>query len=154
VSIDIRRVGLDDVDAVSVLFDAYRQFYGQQSNPGRARDWLGERLQRDESVIWMALRNGTPCGFVQLYRMFSSVRTARLWILNDLFVAMDARRQGVARTLLDAAAQFARDDGAAAILLETGRDNAPARALYRAAGWHEDDSQWYSLPLCQAPSNG
>ncbi|WP_159017158.1 GNAT family N-acetyltransferase [Cognatiluteimonas profundi] len=150
-SIAIRRVALDDVGDVVPLFDAYRQFYGQPSDAQRARDWLGERLQRDESVILVALNDGAPCGFVQLYRMFSSVRTARLWILNDLYVAADARRKGVARMLLDAAAQFARDDGAAAIMLETGRGNAPARALYRAAGWHEDDSQWYSLPLCQAP---
>jgi GNAT superfamily N-acetyltransferase len=82
--------------------------------------------------------------------MFSSVRTARLWILNDLFVAADARRQGVARELLEAAAQLARDDGAAGLMLETSRDNQPARALYIAAGWNEDASQWYSLALNQA----
>ena len=35
--------------------------------------------------------------------------------------------------------------GAAGISLETGRDNAAARALYRAAGWNEDATQWYSL---------
>ena len=84
-------------------------------------------------------------GFVQLYPMFSSVRTARTWILNDLFVAPAARRGGVARALLEAAAAFAREDGAAGLSLETGRDNAAARALYRAAGWHEDETQWYSL---------
>ena len=32
-------------------------------------------------------------------------------------------------------------------MLETTRDNAAARALYRAAGWREDETQWYSLPL-------
>ena len=79
--------------------------------------------------------------------VISSVRMARLWILNDLYVAPDARRAGVGRALLDAAAHFARDDGAAAIMLETGRDNAAARALYTAAGWNEDASQWYSLSL-------
>jgi ribosomal protein S18 acetylase RimI-like enzyme len=79
--------------------------------------------------------------------MYSSVRTARTWILNDLYVADQARRRGVARALLDAAARFARDDGAAGISLETTRDNAAARALYRAAGWHEDQTQWYSLSL-------
>ncbi len=152
-SIAIRRVALDGVDEVVPLFDAYRQFYGQPADAQRARDWLGERLQRDESVILVALLDGTPCGFVQLYRMFSSVRTARAWILNDLYVAADARRRGVARMLLDAAAELARQDGAATIMLETGRGNAAARALYRAAGWHEDDSQWYSLPLCQYPAN-
>jgi GNAT superfamily N-acetyltransferase len=75
------------------------------------------------------------------------VRTARLWVLNDLFVAAGARRQGVARALLDAATRFARDDGAAGLMLETSRDNQPARALYAEAGWNEDASQWYSLPL-------
>ena len=39
------------------------------------------------------------------------------------------------------------EDGAAGILLETTRDNAPARALYRAAGWDEDETQWYSRSL-------
>ena len=32
-------------------------------------------------------------------------------------------------------------------MLETGRANVAARALYRDAGWDEDDSQWYSLSL-------
>jgi GNAT superfamily N-acetyltransferase len=73
------------------------------------------------------------------------VRTARTWLLNDLFVAEGARRGGVARALLDAAAAFAREQGAAGVMLETTRDNGPARALYRAAGWNEDESQWYSL---------
>ena len=41
-------------------------------------------------------------------------------------------------------------DGAAGISLETGRDNAAARALYRAAGWNEDATQWYSLPLSRS----
>ena len=86
-------------------------------------------------------------GFVQLYPMFSSVRTARTWILNDLYVDAAARRQGVARSLLDAAAAFARADGAAGISLETTVDNAAARALYRSAGWGEDATQWYSLAL-------
>jgi GNAT superfamily N-acetyltransferase len=146
-TVSIHRAQLVDLDAVAPLFDAYRQFYAQPSDPQRARAWLEARLRCGESVVLVATRDGLAVGFTQLYPMFSSVRTARLWILNDLFVASDARRSGVARALLDAAAGFARDDGAAAIMLETGRDNAGARALYRAAGWSEDESQWYSLPL-------
>jgi ribosomal protein S18 acetylase RimI-like enzyme len=147
VTVSVRRATLDDLDAVAPLFDAYRQFYGQPSDAARARAWLSDRIQTGESVVLLAQVDGRPSGFVQLYPMFSSVRTARLWILNDLFVAGDARRRGVARALLDAAAKFARDDGAAGLMLETARDNAPARALYRAAGWQEDASQWYSLAL-------
>ena len=141
----IRRAAETDLDAIAPLFDAYRRFYHQPSDLPRACDWLRERMQRGESVVLVAERDGTAIGFTQLYPMFSSVRTARLWILNDLFVAADARRLGVARALLDAAAQACKEDGAAGLMLETGRDNAAARALYRAAGWHEDESQWYSL---------
>jgi ribosomal protein S18 acetylase RimI-like enzyme len=51
----------------------------------------------------------------------------------------------VANALLAGAAGFAKEQGAAGLMLETTRDNAPARALYRAAGWSEDETQWYSL---------
>ena len=40
---------------------------------------------------------------------------------------------------------FAREDGAMGISLDTSQDTAAARALYRAAGWNEDATQWYSL---------
>jgi GNAT superfamily N-acetyltransferase len=136
-----------DLDALSRLFDAYRQFYDQPSDLESARDWLRNRLRFGESKVLVARQGGDIVGFAQLYPMFSSVRMARSWILNDLFVLPATRRQGVARALLDAAAEFARDDGAALISLETTRDNATARATYRAAGWREDDTQWYSLRL-------
>ena len=141
----IRRAGVADLDAASVLFDAYRSFYGQAHDLFRARSWLAERMAREESVLLLAERDGMTVGFTQLYRMFSSVRTGRLWILNDLFVDASARRCGTARALLDAAAAIARDDGSIGIMLETARDNEAARALYVAAGWSEDASQWYSL---------
>ena len=116
-----------DLDALAALFDAYRQFYGQPSDLAAARDWLRNRLRFGESRVLRARRNRDAVGFAQLYPMFSSVRMARTWILNDLFVDSAARRGGVARALLDAAAAFAREDG--------------------AAGWNEDATQWYSLPL-------
>jgi len=143
---DIRRATLEDLDLVAPLFDGYRRFYGQAADIPRAKAFLRERLERNESTILLAMRDGQAAGFTQLYPLFSSVRTARLWLLNDLFVAEHARRGGVARALLDAAVAFAREQGAAGVMLETMRDNTPARALYRAAGWHEDDTQWYSVP--------
>ncbi len=146
-TISISRAGPADLDALAALFDAYRQFYGQAPDLARARQWLRERLRFGESMVLVAKRGDAAVGFVQLYPMFSSVRTAKTWILNDLYVDAGARRQGVARRLLDAAAAFAREDGAAGIALETTQDNAAARALYRAAGWQEDATQWYSLAL-------
>ena len=143
----IRRAGADDIARVAPLFDAYRSFYGQPPDVARADAFLRERLARGESALLLAERAGDTLGFTHLYPLFSSVRTVPVWLLNDLFVDAAARRQSVARALLDAAAAFARGQGAAGLMLETGRDNQAARALYRAAGWHEDATQWYSLPL-------
>jgi GNAT superfamily N-acetyltransferase len=141
----LRSATLDDLDAITPLFDAYRRFYAQPGDLQRARDFLHDRLHRGESAILLAKLDGRTVGFTQLYPMFSSVRTARIWILNDLFVDETARRRGVAHALLEGAARFAKERGAAGLMLETTRDNAPARALYRAAGWDEDETQWYSL---------
>lgn len=149
-SVAVRRITTEDLDAVVPLFDAYRRFYAQPGDLQRARDFLQERLQHGESAILFAELDGRAAGFTQLYPMFSSVRTARVWILNDLYVDETARRHGVARTLLDAAAQFAKEQGAAGLMLETTRDNDAARALYRAAGWNEDATQWYSLSFAPA----
>ena len=143
----VRQAGLDDVDKLVPLFDAYRQFYDQPSDLTRARNWLRARIGANESVVLIAERDGLPVGFTQLYPMYSSVQTARIWVLNDLYVIPEERRHGAAKALLKAAIDYARDDGASRLQLETGRRNEAARALYRDAGWQEDDTQWYSVLL-------
>ena len=143
----VRQATLEDVDALVPLFDAYRQFYAQPSDKTRARNWLRARIGNNESVVLLAERDGAAIGFSQLYPMYSSVQTARIWVLNDLYVDPDQRRHGVARALLKAAEEFGKDDGAAFIVLETTRVNETAHALYRDAGWREDATQWYSKHL-------
>jgi ribosomal protein S18 acetylase RimI-like enzyme len=68
------------------------------------------------------------------------------WVLNDLFVASGARRQGVAAALLEAAAVHARALGVSSLSLTTGRDNQAAQALYESLGWQRDD-HFYSYAL-------
>jgi ribosomal protein S18 acetylase RimI-like enzyme len=131
----IRRATVDDVDAIAPLFDQYRMFYQQPSDPALAQRFIGERLQRDESVIFLAEVGGKVAGFTQLFPSFSSVRAGRAFVLNDLYVDIAARRLGVARALLQAAADFARADGAIRLELETDPDNRSAQALYRHMGW-------------------
>ena len=97
--------------------------------------FIGERLQRGESVIFVAEAGAKVVGFTQLFPSFSSVRAGRAWVLNDLYVDIAARRLGVARALLQSAADFARSDGAIRLELETDHDNRSAQALYRHMGW-------------------
>ena len=142
----LRRATVADLDAVAPLFDAYRQFYGQRPDPAAARAFLGERLARDESVIFLAVaEDGEALGFTQLYPSFSSVSVRRLWVLNDLFVRPGGRRGGVGRRLLERAREFAIETGAKGLTLSTAVDNAAAQALYESCGWREDEFKHYVL---------
>ena len=136
----IERAALKDLDQVVPLFDDYRRFYGQRPDPDAARAFLSERIERDESVIYVAYTEpGDAAGFTQLYPSFSSVSMKPLWILNDLFVRSDIRRGGVARALLERARQHALDTGAKGLILSTGVQNKPAQTLYESCGWLRDD---------------
>jgi ribosomal protein S18 acetylase RimI-like enzyme len=145
----IRTATPDDLDDAARLFDAYRQFYGQPTDPAAGRAFLAERMAQRESVLLLAWQDGRAVGFAQLYPMFSSVRMAPVFVLNDLYVDANARRAGVGRQLLDAAAVAARAAGARRIVLETVVENRVARALYRDAGWDEESTQWYALDLAE-----
>ena len=138
----IRRAGPADADAVAPLFDAYRQFYQQPADPTLARAFITERLERDESVIFLAERDGQAVGFVQLYPLFSSTapRPRRLWLLNDLYVVPEARQGGVGRALMGRARRLAEDTGACGLELATARTNTIGQRLYESEGYRRDDA--------------
>jgi GNAT superfamily N-acetyltransferase len=91
-------------------------------------------------VIFLALASdGSAAGFTQLYPTFSSASVKRISILNDLFVDPIARRRGVGRALLKAAADFGRSAGAGRLTLSTAHTNTSAQLLYEASGWLRDE---------------
>ena len=98
-----------------------------------------------ESVIFLALRNDLqqPLGFTQLYPSFTSVSLGRIWILYDLYVTPEVRRQGIGRRLMVRAHQFARASGALGLELSTARDNKSAQALYESLGYVRDKEFYY-----------
>ena len=98
--ITIRMATSDDLEGLTALFDGYRRFYGNLSDIEGARRFLAARLAASESVVFVAARAGVLVGFTQLYPSFSSGSMRRLWILNDLFVAPAARRNGIGGALM------------------------------------------------------
>jgi len=145
--ITIRKATIDDLGAVAPLFDLYRQFYGQPSDPGAALDFLRARMEAGESTILLAVDEGDALGFCQLYPIFSSVSMRRAWLLNDLYVRTAARGKGVATALLSAAAEFGRGQQAKWLLLQTGATNGIAQALYEKNGWMREYDLFYTKTL-------
>jgi GNAT superfamily N-acetyltransferase len=142
-AVRVIRATSEHLEALARLFDGYRQFYKEAPDLDGARAFLAERLERGESVLFLALldQNGQkiPAGLAQLYLSFSSTSMQRLWILNDLFVAPEARKYGVGRALLQAAREHAERTGAKGLELMTARDNHAAQALYESMGWQRDE---------------
>ncbi|MBP7901676.1 MAG: GNAT family N-acetyltransferase [Spirochaetes bacterium] len=128
---------------LSVLFNDYRVFYGQNSDLDSARNFISERLDKSDSVIFAAFEENIMCGFVQLYPSFSSVAMKRTYYLNDLFVSADFRKKGIAEALINKSIEFAKENSAARITLCTQIDNDAAKNLYNKCGFIKNTAYDY-----------
>jgi len=129
------RVGVEEVDAAAGLFVGYLAFYGRQATLDEARDFLLQRMTREESVVLLARRAGEWAGFTQVFPTFSSVAMAPVWVLNDLFVRPEARSGGVGRALIRAVVEKAAAAGAVRVTLSTAADNTLAQSLSESQGF-------------------
>lgn len=150
-TIEVVRATIDDLPQLVPLFDGYRRFYQAPSDLEGAQRFLQAHFAQQTSVIFLAFGTNEQgerqaWGFTQLYPSFSSVSMKRLWILNDLFVAPEARRAGVGRALLERARQFAEETHAKGLTLQTATDNYTAQAVYEAMGWQRE-TEFYAYNL-------
>ena len=139
----------EDLEGVSNLFNLYRMFYQQTSDLEGATAYIKERLENEDSVIYVVKNKKDYVGFTQLYPTFSSISMKRAWILNDLYVDAEARKQGIGEMLLQKVKDFATETGAKNISLSTAPDNYSAQRLYEKNGYIRD-SQFYQYELSLA----
>lgn len=138
----IRQAVLSDLDDLALLFNEFREFQGKERNLAGARQFLLDRFNHSESVVFIAHADGVPAGFAQLYPSFSSTALARVFILNDLYVRDAGRRNGVASRLLTAIEEYAWTFGAVRVSLNVARTNTRGQALYEACGWQQDQEHF------------
>ena len=82
-----------------------------------------------------AERGGELAGFAHFHFQHVTFALEPRIYLEDLFVAQEHRRQGVARALIEAVYAVADAEGCSEVYWKTGAKNARARALYdRVAG--------------------
>lgn len=144
-----------EYNLVAGLFDQYRVFYKQPSNIELSIAFIKERLQNNQSVVFVALtkidNKETPVGFTQLYLSFSSIQVIKIWILNDLYVVPEYRKKGVGTLLIREAIDMSKKDKASIVKLETAKNNYTAKSLYEKIGFKQDlsdsvfDTYTYSL---------
>lgn len=108
------------------------------------RSFLRDRVRADEPLGVLAFDGDRPLGWVAVAPRASYPRLATskvtvsaagpdIWAVTCFFVHRDGRRRGLARTLVDAAVDYARSHGARAVEghpVDTGGDRKQAGDLY------------------------
>ena len=133
---------IEHLDDLVPLFDGYRIFYRQDSNKQAARNFLKERLTKQDTIIYIAYLDNKAVAFTQLFSSFSSVSMQVLYILNDLFVDQNYRKQKIGVALLNKAKQLCREKNYKGLTLQTETTN-PAQHLYESLGWKKDNDLQY-----------
>jgi ribosomal protein S18 acetylase RimI-like enzyme len=134
----VRTATLDDLDAIAPLFDAYRRFFTEKPDLEVSRQFLGERLERGESVVLAAFEHDVAAGFLQLYPLFSSWYCKRQWFLSDLYVDEAFRDRGIGKHLVSACIDFAKRGGARAVLVELPFSEPHLVRFYGDLGFAKD----------------
>jgi len=145
-----REATLADLPALMPLLRGYCDFY--EANPsddgleGMVRAVIAAR--ETESFLLVATdEDGEVVGFAACGWKWSSLRAARIVILEDLFVAESARGQGHADALIEATAAIATRHGAPVVTWLTAPDNRRAQAVYDRAGGRSSLFLEYELEL-------
>ena len=147
----ITLVGATDLPELLPLVRAYCDFY-QVTPSDRELLALSRALLADperEGLQLLARDDaGRAVGFATLYWTWTTLAAARVGVMNDLFVAAEARGLGVAEGLIAACLERCREHGATRLVWQTARDNHRAQALYGRVGATRDD-RWldYELPV-------
>jgi GNAT superfamily N-acetyltransferase len=94
--------------------------------------------------------DGTASGFATIFWTWSTLSAAKLGVMNDLFVADDARGGGIADALIAACVEHCREHGATELAWQTARTNMRAQAVYERVSAKRDD-RWLDYSLSVAP---
>ena len=146
---EIRDADESDIPALMPLMRGYCDFY--EANP--TDEGLVEMARAliatadDRGMLLVADDGGEVIGFAAVGWKWSSLRGARIAVLEDLFVAPEARGRGAADALIEAVAERARNNGAPAVTWLTAPDNHRAQAVYERVGGTSETFLEYELEL-------
>jgi ribosomal protein S18 acetylase RimI-like enzyme len=128
---------------LSRLYVAYRVFYGEAPEQERAEAFIRERVSQSSGRYFVAWDERNAIGFMHLMPSTNTLAMRPIWFLEDLYVDVSARGQGVATALLSYAEEFARSTGAERLTLATAHDNLAAQHIYKKLGYLREEHFLY-----------
>jgi GNAT superfamily N-acetyltransferase len=138
----------EEFETLLPLIAAYQSFYEVEDiDSDRNRFFFRRFLAPSEDGELLAARDegGLILGYACLYWHFSSLAAVETVLMNDLYVAPEARGRGIGRALIEASREVARRRGAAWLEWATAPDNHTAQRLYDSMT--SEKSTWLEYEL-------
>lgn len=137
----IRHGRADDYDQWLELWTGYNAFYGrigETALPQETTHLTWDRLldPNEPMFLLVASEGGRLVGFTHLVLHRTTIARELTCYLQDLFIAPDARRRGIAEQLIGAAKSEASERSCAKLYWQTHQSNAAARGLYDGLAEH------------------
>jgi GNAT superfamily N-acetyltransferase len=152
----VRSLASEDLAALLPLIAEYQGFYADTA-PDDAHNaaFFGHFIAPSQRGMLIAAYDGAaaaPAGYACLYWTYSSVSATDVVLMNDLYVRPEHRGAGVGEALVAAAAQIARERGAAHVRWFTALDNRRAQRLYERVG--AERSSWFEYEIATGEAPG
>jgi GNAT superfamily N-acetyltransferase len=143
-------VGEHDLDELLPLMRDYCDFYrvapADEDLLAMARALIADP---DAEGVQILARddNGRPVGFATVFWTWSTLSASRVGVMNDLFVAPEARGSGLAEALIAECVERCRARGARSLGWQTAKDNHRAQAVYERIGAAREEWVDYSVKI-------
>ncbi|MFE9429062.1 GNAT family N-acetyltransferase [Kitasatospora sp. NPDC006697] len=125
----IEKLTADDREVWEALFRAYMAFYRRDEPQATYdRSWAG--IREDTAIHALGARLDGELVGITHFLVHANTSGPDVCYLQDLFTAPEARGRGVARALIEAVAEFARERDCLRVYWMTHETNATARLLY------------------------
>jgi GNAT superfamily N-acetyltransferase len=134
-STTVRPVRREDLATWRILFDGYNAFYGRSGATALADEIVQTTWARffdyyEPVHALVAQRDCELVGLVHFLYHRSTTQIAPVCYLQDLYTAPALRGQGIARALIVAVYEHARQAGSHRVYWQTHESNAQAMKLY------------------------
>ncbi|KMT63775.1 GNAT family N-acetyltransferase [Catenovulum maritimum] len=109
---------------------------GGEALPDSCLENLITALQtRRDYYSWLAFKQEKAVGLLNSFESFSTFYAKPLLNIHDLTVVPDYRNQGIAKSLMQQATDFAKQKGYCKLTLEVLAENKLAKTLYHKLGY-------------------
>jgi GNAT superfamily N-acetyltransferase len=146
--VTIGRVTEADLGELLPLMRAYCDFYAvapsDEALLGLSRALIADP---EREGVQLLAGDGGSVGFATIFWSWATTSAERIGVMNDLFVAPEARGKGVAEALIEACRAECAAHGAGKLTWQTAPDNATAMKLYDRIGAVREQWVDYWLPV-------